>query len=134
MTAAFATRVFAVPMMAVWFGAGFVILGVVSYVGSGTASVTALIPAVFGVVLGGLGLVGRRQDRRALAMHIAAGVAVVGFLGSAMGLVSLPDLVAGRDVDRPWAVAAQSLMAVALAVYIGLSGRSFVAARRSVNP
>lgn len=119
------------PMVAVWFGAGLVALGVVSYVGSGAESVTALIPAVFGVVLGALGLAGRRPDRRALAMHIAAGFAVLGFLGSAMGLVSLPDLVAGRDVDRPWAVAAQSVMAVILAVYIALSVRSFVAARRS---
>lgn len=129
--ATFPTRVFAVPRVAVWFGAGFVALGVVSYVGSGTESVTALIPAFFGIVLGALGVVGRGEERRALAMHIAAGVAVLGFLGSAMGLVSLPDLIAGRDVDRPWAVAAQSVMAVALAVYIGLSVRSFVAARRS---
>jgi hypothetical protein len=91
-------------MVTVWIGAGFVVLGVVSYVGSGAESLTALIPAVFGVVLGALGLAGRRQDRRALAMHVAAGVAVLGFLGSARGLASLADLLAGRDVDRPWAV------------------------------
>ena len=119
------------PMVTVWFGVGFVALGVVSYVGSGAESVTALIPAVFGIVLVALGLAGRRHGRRALTMHVAAAVAVLGFLGSAMGLASLPDLLAGRDVDRPWAVAAQSIMAVALAVYIGLAVRSFIAARKA---
>lgn len=118
-------------MVTMWFGVGFVALGVVSYVGSGAESVTALIPAVFGIVLVALGLAGRRHGRRALTMHVAAAVAVLGFLGSAMGLASLPDLLAGRDVDRPWAVAAQSIMAVALAVYIGLAVRSFIAARKA---
>ena len=115
----------------IWFGAALVVLGIVGYLGSGAASPTALIPTVVGAVLAGLGFAGEREERRALMMHVAAVVALLGFLGSAMGLVSLPDLVTGEDVERPWAVGVQSVMAVVLAAYLALSIRSFVAARKA---
>ena len=114
-----------------WFGAVLVGLGIAGYVGSGASSPTALIPAVVGVILAALGAAGRREDRRALTMHVAAVVALLGFLGSAMGLVSLPDLLTGEDLERPWAVGVQSIMALVLAVYLALSIRSFVAARKA---
>jgi hypothetical protein len=112
-------------------GVVLLILGAVGYVGSGGASVTALIPAFFGIVLAALGAAGRSESRRALTMHIAAAVALLGFLGSAMGLPKLPALLMGEPLDRPWAVGVQSAMAVILAVYLALSIRSFVAARRA---
>ena len=115
----------------IWFGTALMVLGIVGYVGSGAASPTALIPTVVGAILAALGAVGRQEDRRALTMHVAAVVALLGFLGSAMGLVSLPDLLSGEDLDRPWAVGVQSIMAVVLAVYLVLSIRSFIAARRT---
>ncbi|MDP9072451.1 MAG: hypothetical protein M3N68_14430 [Actinomycetota bacterium] len=118
-------------IVTLWFGVGLIVLGIVSYAGSGAESVTALIPAFFGIVLAALGFVGRREDRRALTMHIAALLALLGLLGSAGGLLSLPDLVTGEDLERPWAVAAQSVMALALAVYLALAVRSFVAARKA---
>jgi hypothetical protein len=113
------------------FGAALVVLGVVAYVGSGAESVTALIPSFFGIALVALGVAGRREDRRALTMHIAAAVALVGLLGGARGLPDLPDLLTGKDLERPWAVGTQSTMAALLAVYLVLSIRSFIAARRS---
>ncbi len=115
----------------IWFGAALVVLGIVGYVGSGAASPTALIPTVVGAILAALGAAGRREDRRAVTMHVAAVVALLGLLGSARGLVSLPDLVTGKDLDRPWAVGVQSVMAVVLAAYLVLSIRSFIAARRA---
>lgn len=118
-------------IVTLWFGVGLIVLGIVSYAGSGAESVTALIPTFFGIVLAALGLVGRREDRRAVTMHIAALLALLGLLGSAVGLLSLPDLVTGEDLERPWAVGAQSAMAVALAVYLALAVRSFVAARQA---
>lgn len=114
-----------------WVGIGLVALGIVGYAGSGAASVTALIPAFFGMVLAVLGAAGQREDRRALTMHLAALLALIGFLGAAMGLPELPALLAGDDVERPWAVATQSIMAAVLAVYLGFSIRSFVAARKA---
>lgn len=113
------------------FGAVLVVLGIVGYVGSGAESPTALIPAVVGVVLAALGAVGQSEDRRALTMHIAALVALIGFLGSVMGLFSLPELLRGDDLDRPWAVGVQSAMAFVLALYLGMSVRSFIVARKA---
>lgn len=115
----------------VWFGAALIVLGVVSYVGSGAASVTALIPAFFGIVFAALGIAGQAEQRRALTMHLAAVLALLALAGSAMGLVDLPDLLAGEDLDRPWAVAAQSIMAVAMLVYLVLAVRSFIVASRA---
>ncbi|MDQ4069454.1 MAG: hypothetical protein M3203_08300 [Actinomycetota bacterium] len=113
------------------FGVALVVLGVVAYAGSGAESVTALIPSFFGIVLVALGVAGRREGWRAVSMHMAAVVALLGLLGGAMGLPDLPDLLTGEDLERPWAVGTQSAMAVILAVYLVLSIRSFIAARRS---
>jgi hypothetical protein len=119
------------PRITIGFGAALVVLGLVGYLGSGADSVTALIPSVFGVVFVVLGVVGRSDERRALTMHIAAFLALVGIAGSVTGLIDLPDLLAGNDVERPWAVAVQSIMAVALVVYLVFAVRSFIAARRN---
>ncbi|CAN5849333.1 hypothetical protein BH23ACT2_BH23ACT2_08440 [soil metagenome] len=113
------------------FGAALVVLGIIGFVGSGASSVTALIPSFFGVVFAALGVVGRADERRTLAMHVAAFLALVGIAGSVTGLADLPDLIAGDDLDRPWAVAVQSIMAVVLVVYLVLAVRSFIAARRA---
>lgn len=113
-------------------GAGLIVLGGVGYVGSGASSVTALIPSFFGLVLAVVGVLAERTDMRKVWMHVAVVLAVVGILGSAMGLADLPALISGdTSVERPWAVAAQSIMAVVLVVYVVLAVRSFVAARRS---
>lgn len=119
------------PKLTIRVGGALALLGILSYIGSGAASVTALIPTFFGVILAALGVGAQREDRRALMMHIALALAVLGLLGSAPGLLSLPDLLAGRDLERPWAVGAQSAMAVLLAVYLGFGIRSFLLARRA---
>lgn len=112
------------------FGAALVVLGLVGFIGSGAESVTALIPTFFGVVFIVLGALAHAEGRRALTMHLAALLAVVGIAGSVTGLVDLPDLIAGNDVERPWAVAVQSIMAAGLVVYLVMAVRSFIAARR----
>ena len=124
-------NVIAMARVTVGFGAILVVLGIIGFVGSGATSVTALIPSFFGVVFVVLGLVGRADERRALTMHIAAFLALVGIAGSITGLVDVPDLLAGNDLERPWAVAVQSIMAVVLVIYLVLAVRSFIAARRA---
>lgn len=115
----------------VWFGLGLMALGIVGYIGSGAESFTALIPAVLGLVLVVLGVVGAQESRRMMAMHIAVLVAVIGIFGSVGGLTSLPDLLSGNDLERPWAVGVQSIMAIVLVVYVAIGVRSFIAARRA---
>lgn len=83
-----------------WLGLALVALGIVGFIGSGAESLTALIPSVIGLVLAGLGLAGQREGRRALTMHIAVAVALIGFLGSALGLAELPAGVGDRLQGR----------------------------------
>jgi FtsH-binding integral membrane protein len=119
------------PKVTIGFGAALVVLGLVGYFGSGAESVTALIPTFFGIILAALGVVAQNESRRPHAMHAAAALAVIGLLGSFMGLFQLPDLLTGEPVDRPWAVGVQSIMAVVLVVFVALTVRSFMNARRS---
>ena len=112
------------------FGIMLIVLGLVSYVGTGAVSVTALIPAMFGGVLGLLGWLGLDERYRKHALHIATLVGVVGFLGAAPGFAGLIDLIAGGSVERPVAMVSQSVMAGLMAVFVGMSLKSFVEARR----
>jgi hypothetical protein len=111
-------------------GVILMVLGGGGYVASGMASPTALIPAFFGLVISGLGYYGRHEQTRKTAMHLAMGVALVGLLGSARGLMGLPALLSGGDVERPVAVISQSVMAVVLIWYLFMGIQSFRAARR----
>lgn len=73
------------------FGITLIILGIVGYIGTAAASVTALIPAMFGAVLGLLGSIALNERYRGHAIHMAAAVGVVGLLGSVRGLIGLMD-------------------------------------------
>jgi ABC-type Na+ efflux pump permease subunit len=117
--------------IAISFGLVLVVLGIVGYFGSGMVSLTALIPAAFGLVLLVLGAVARDPEKRKHAMHVAAMIGVLGFLGSARGLGKLIPLLSGQPVERPGAVIAQSVMAILMLIFTWLCVRSFINARRS---
>jgi uncharacterized membrane protein len=99
-------------------------LGIVSYVGTGRTSVTALIPAFFGVVLLALAWVGRNEAARKHAMHAALLVALVGIVGTASRLIG------ATDFTRP-ATLAQLVTVLLLAWYLGQGIKSFRDARRA---
>jgi peptidoglycan/LPS O-acetylase OafA/YrhL len=106
-------------------------LGVVAYVGTGTTSVTALIPTLIGILLLGCGLVAaRRPNARRHAMHAALLVALLGALGSLTQVAKLGQLLAGT-AERPTAIVVSTIMFVLLAVLLVAGVRSFVAARRA---
>jgi len=110
-------------------GVFLVVLGVSGYWASDMVSVTALIPAFFGVVIVGLGAMARSEARRKMAMHIAMGVAVLGILGTVGGLVGfVSNLVNGTPLSL--AIVSRTLMATALVVYLVMGVRSFIAARQ----
>ncbi|MEZ5364390.1 MAG: hypothetical protein R2748_19155 [Bryobacterales bacterium] len=115
---------------AMLFGVLLILLGLVGWVGSGMESPTALIPAVFGLLLLIAGAVALNESRRKHAMHAAAMVGLLGF-GPASGLLQLPALLGGAEVARPAAVASKSAMAVLSAIFVALCVRSFIAARRA---
>jgi hypothetical protein len=122
-------RYYDVTMPATTRLVGFVLIaiGLVGYVATGRASVTALIPAFFGAILLVLALVARGESARKHAMHAAVALALVGFLAVIPRL--LPALMAG-DLMRP-AIISQLAMALTLAIYIGLGVKSFIDARRA---
>jgi hypothetical protein len=113
------------------YGALLVALGVGGFVATGGTHKTALIPAAFGGVAIGLGLLARDERLRKHAMHASALVGLLGVAGSARGLAKLPVLLSGGELERPAAVVAQSAMAVLSAGYVALCVRSFVKARRA---
>jgi hypothetical protein len=82
-------------------------------------------------VLGLLGWIGLHERYRKHALHAAVAVGVIGFLGAARGLPGLIDWMSGNEVDRPVAVLAQSVMAVLMALFVGLCLKSFTDARRA---
>ena len=116
------------PRIIFSFAAIFIVLGVGAYFGTGTQSWTALIPAIFGVLLalaGGFSLKSLKHGG-----HMAALLGVLGFLGTAKSLITLPALFAGAPVERPVAAVVQAVMAVLCVVFVALCVKSFIDARR----
>ncbi len=108
---------------------GFILIaiGVIGYVATGAASLTALIPALVGAVLLILALAGRSADVRRHVMHAAVVVALLSLAGTLQRVA--PALRAG-DVQLP-AVIAQLAMVLVLTFYVVMGVRSFIAARRA---
>ena len=119
------------PATAIWFGRLLVLLGIIGYaygIYGGNASLTAFIPAAFGIVLMILGhLAVAKESFRKHLMHAAVVVALIGFIMPAGRLVSkLADLTLSA------AVVSQAAMAIVCLVFVILAVKSFAAARRSV--
>lgn len=112
------------------FGVALILLGLGGFFGTGAEHKTALIPAVFGVLLAILGALARNPAKRALYMHIAVAVGLLGFLGSVPGVVKVIKMMGGETIARPVAAEAQTAMAAITLVYVALCVRSFINARR----
>jgi hypothetical protein len=108
------------------FGLVLTLLGFFGYFATGTSSFTALIPAAFGLLLIMLGFIARSESARKHAMHAAAAVALVGFLGALMSLLRTP-----TGVRSAIALYSQVAMVLLTGLFIVLCVRSFIAARRA---
>lgn len=118
------------PVTAILFGIILTILGVAGYVVAVTnnnASLTALIPALFGNVLIILGVLAQlKENLRKHLMHAAFLVALLGFIATAGRLISR-----FGDLTATTAVISQGVMAVVCLAFVILAVRSFAAARQS---
>lgn len=103
------------------------VLGLLGYALTGMASFTALIPAFIGVAFSGLARAAQKDSLRPHMMHAAVAVALLAVAGTLGRLV--PALSAGQ-IGRP-AVQEQLLMVVVLTIYVGMSVKSFIDARRA---
>jgi len=118
------------PATTIALGVALIVLGLAGYTLTGAVSLTALIPAAFGVVLVLAGWLARDEGKRMHAMHAAVVVALLGFLGSFRGLLGLGKVFDGTAV-RPAAIVAQTIMALLTLGYIVVAVRSFIQARKA---
>jgi len=110
-------------------GVLLVALGAGGYIGTGSEHKTALIPALFGILILICGLLAQNAARRATVMHIAVLLGTLGFLGSIVGFLKGVNSEAMRT--RPIAVEAQGVMALITAIFVGLCVQSFIKARKA---
>ena len=100
-------------MLGIVLGIALVVLGVGAYVLSDFASITALIPAFFGILIAILGVVGYQQtDRQRLAAYGIGLLAVLGVLGSTRGIPEIIALLTGEAVESTIAAVSQGTMIV----------------------
>lgn len=124
------------------FGSVLIALGLIGYLATDRASITALIPAFFGAALLVCGVLASKEHLRKHVMHLAVLIGLVGLVVPAYrSFPKLPALLSGERIvvtasdgaqkDITVAVWMQVVMAVICAVFVGLCIKSFVDARRS---
>ncbi len=116
------------------FAAVLIVLGVAVFIATGHHASTALIPAFFGVVLGLLGVLASTDNtqRRMLFMHIAVTIGLLGFIFPGIRAAGdILKLLHDQIVLRPIAMYEELAMSVVCLLFVLLSVRSFIAARRA---
>jgi len=93
-------------------GVALVVLGVGAWILTNFVHITALIPAIFGIVVVGVVSVGWKTNRERLALYSVAAVGVVGALGSLRAVPDIITLATGGAVDSTVGVASQGIMIV----------------------
>jgi hypothetical protein len=119
------------PTTTIVTGVLLIALGLVGFVGTGSEHPTALIPAGFGIALVICGFLAKAPERKKLFMHIAVTLGLLGFLGTAMGVVKVVRMAAGEAISRPEAAESQALMAFISLIFVGLCVNSFIKARKT---
>lgn len=120
-------------MLGIVLGILLVVLGVGAYVLSDFASITALIPAFFGVLIAILGMVGyQRTGRQRLAAYGIGLLAVLGLLGSTRGIPDIIALLTGGAVESTIAAISQGTMIVICLVLL-VAVMQFIRDRRTTT-
>ena len=111
------------PKITLMVGVLLVAQGVGFYVGTSSKSITALIPTFVGLPILVLGLLASKESARKHAMHLAAALALLGFLAAV-----------GRMASAGLSISAAGISVLVLALLTGaflvLCIKSFVDARR----
>lgn len=119
------------PSTAIVSGVLLILLGIIGYIFGlidGHASVTALIPAAFGLLLLICGaLAKQKEDLRKHVMHVAVLIALIGFIIPAVRVLSKIG-----DFTVSLAILSQIAMSLICLVFVILSVKSFVDARRNI--
>lgn len=117
--------------LSIAYGVIFILMGLISYFGISSESITALIPAFFGIPMLILGWLGLNEKYLKHAMHGAAVLMLLGFFGTISGLIKFFKLLAGVQPERPAAVTVQAIMALMCLVFLVFAVKSFIDARKN---
>jgi len=116
--------------LSIGLGVVLILLGLISYFGISSESVTALIPAFIGVPMLLLGFLALNEKYKKHAMHGAAVLMLIGFGGTISGLIKFFRMIGGEVFERPSAITVQAIMAVLCLIFLILAIKSFIDARR----
>lgn len=121
-----------IPKLSINIGILLTLLGIISYILTDFISITALIPAFFGIVFAGLGFWGKsNESMRKHTMHASLLLALLGLAGSFSGLIALIGTLSGTMPERMAATVSQSIMAVLCIIFLIAGIKSFVDARKA---
>jgi uncharacterized membrane protein len=116
--------------LSIILGIILILLGLISYFGISSESVTALIPAFIGIPMLVLGFLALNEKYKKHAMHGAAVLMLIGFGGTISGLIKFFRMIGGEVFERPSAITVQAIMAVLCLAFLILAIKSFIDARR----
>jgi len=116
--------------ISITFGIILIILGLISYFGISSESITALIPTFLGIPVLILGFLGLNKKYLKHAMHGVAVLMLLGFGGTVGGLIKFFRKLGGEVFERPSAITIQAIMALICLVFLILAIKSFIDARR----
>lgn len=117
--------------LSIAYGLILILMGLISYFGISSESITALIPAFFGIPMLILGWLGLNEKYLKHTMHAAAVLMLLGFIGTISGLIKFFKMLGGAETARPAAVTVQAIMAVLCLVFLIFAVKSFIDARRN---
>lgn len=115
------------------FGVLLVVVGVAGFVLTGSNHPTALIPSFIGALLALAGGMANttNEKRRALWMHIAVVVGLLGFLGTIKSAFEVFQLAKGVEFPHPIAIEEKAITCLLCLLFIAFCVRSFIEARRT---
>ena len=118
------------PSTSIFSGVLLILIGIIGYVFSivdGNTSLTALIPAAFGLLLVLLGFVAKAKE--SLRMHLMHAAVLIGLIGFIIPTARLVSQI--RNIQVSLAVLSQAAMAVICLVFVILCIKSFINARKN---
>jgi len=120
-------------IISIVFGILLNVVGITSFVLTGSQHPTALIPAGMGVILLVCGILGIKagEKGRKHIMHVAVLVAVAGMIATYNGMLHLPDFFKGT-AEKPVKILSLSATFLLCAVYFVLCIKSFIDVRRAM--
>ena len=114
-------------------GGLLVLLGLGAYLGTGTKSITAMIPTFFGIPVLLAGLIALKETWRIYAVRAALFFTFLGFVGGLRGLSGLFKMLSGATVNKPNAVYVQLTLSLLCLLHLIFAIRSFLQAKRDTH-